>query len=97
MDDPYKILGLPPDADDAAIRTRYLELVREHPPERSPERFAEVRRAYDAVKDIETRLKKQLFEVNSGLTIEGIVEEIRCKSPRPRLSLAKLVEMANTR
>src|SRR6266478_5994622 len=43
MTDPFLVLELPPDADDAAIRARYLELVRRRPPEQAPERFAAVR------------------------------------------------------
>ncbi len=30
----YSVLGLKPNADDVAIRARYLELVRQFPPER---------------------------------------------------------------
>ena len=42
MSDPYGILGVPPGADEAAIRRRYLELVRQFPPDR--ERFAAILR-----------------------------------------------------
>ena len=40
MNDPYETLGLSPDAGESEIRRRYLELVREFPPDRAPERFA---------------------------------------------------------
>ena len=36
MNDPYAILGLSDDADDDAIRRRYLELVKRFPPEHHP-------------------------------------------------------------
>jgi len=49
--DPHRVLGLPQHASEAEIRRRYLELVKEFPPERDPERFREVRAAYEAVKD----------------------------------------------
>jgi curved DNA-binding protein CbpA len=97
MNDPFQTLGLAPDADDDAIRRRYLELVRENPPERAPEKFAAIRDAYEQLKDAETRLKKRLFELDKNLSIGTIIEEMTCKSPRPRVSLAKLVEMASTR
>ena len=45
MNDPYVQLGLPPSADETEIRRRYLELVRQFPPDRAPERFAEIRAA----------------------------------------------------
>ena len=46
MKDPFQILGLPQDATDDAIRVRYLTLVKEFSPERHPEKFAEIRKAY---------------------------------------------------
>ena len=97
MHDPYATLGLAADADDETIRRRYLELVRENPPERAPEKFAAIRHAYEQLKDVETRLKKRLFELDKNVSIVTIIEELSCTSPRPRLSLAKLVEMATSR
>ena len=97
MSDAYAILGLPTDADDETIRRRYLELVRENPPERAPEKFAAIRGAYEELKDLETRLKKRLFEIDKNLNIGTLIEELSCKSPRPRLSLVKLIEMASSR
>lgn len=61
MNDSYKILGLPVTATDSELRARYLELVREFPPEREPERFAKIRAAYDAVRDPVTRLTNRLL------------------------------------
>jgi len=97
MVDPFHVLGVAADADDETIRRRYLELVRENPPERAPEKFAAIRQAYEQVKDMETRLKKRLFELDKDLSIGTIIEEVTCKSPRPRVSLAKLIEMASSR
>ena len=36
MSDPYEVLGLPRTADEAETRPRYLELVRQFPPDRDP-------------------------------------------------------------
>ena len=36
--DPWTVLNLDASADEAAIRSRYLELVRENPPDRNPVR-----------------------------------------------------------
>ena len=47
MPDPYTVLGIPPDADDTAIRKRYLELTVQFPPEHQPEKFAAHRAAYE--------------------------------------------------
>jgi Flp pilus assembly protein TadD len=46
-EDPYAVLGVPPDADARAIKKAYFALVRRHPPERAPEEFQRLRRAYE--------------------------------------------------
>lgn len=91
MSDPYAELGLPADSDDEAIRRRYLELVREFPPERHPERFAAVRAAYDRLRDLNTRLRHRLFETGKNESLEALIEEIACRSPRRRVSLRALL------
>lgn len=94
MSDPYEVLGLPGDADDEAIRRRYLELVRQYSPEHHPERFAAVRAAYESLRDLDTRLRHRLFESGKRDTVDAILEEIECRSPRHRLSLKTLMSAA---
>jgi curved DNA-binding protein CbpA len=91
MSDPYAVLGLPADSDDATIRSRYLELVRQYGPEHHPEKFAAVRRAYESLRDLDTRLRHRLFEAGRTESIDALVEEIACQSPRRRLSLQALL------
>ena len=91
MADPYAVLELPPDADDVAIRRRYLELVRRFPPEQNPEKFSAVRAAYESLRDLDTRLCHRLFEVGRHETIDAIIEELTCRSGRPRVSLKMLL------
>jgi len=91
MIDAYQVLGLPVDSDDAAIRRRYLELVRQHPPEHNPEKFAAVREAYDTLKDTDTRLRRRLFDLDRDDAIDKLIEEIACRNQRRRLSLADLL------
>jgi curved DNA-binding protein CbpA len=97
MTDPYHTLGLPPDADDAAVRQRYLELVRRHPPEQAPERFAAVRAAYEQLRDRDARLRARLFEAGRSDTIEALIEEVTCRSRRRRPTLAELLAAATGR
>lgn len=47
----YQTLGLEPGADAAAVKKAYFRLVRLHPPEKEPEKFQEIRQAYEALKD----------------------------------------------
>lgn len=91
MSDPYQVLGLPPEADDEAIRRRYLELVRQFSPERHPERFAAVRGAYEQLRDQGTRLRHRLFEAGKRETVDAIIEEVSCRRARRRVSLKEMV------
>ncbi len=93
MTDPYEVLDLPTEADDETIRRRYLELVRQFPPEQNPERFAAVRTAYESLRDLNTRLRHQLFESGKKDTVDAIVEELACRSQRRRISLTTLLSV----
>jgi curved DNA-binding protein CbpA len=92
MDDPYQVLGLPPDSDDEAIRRRYLELVRQFSPEHHPQKFAAIRAAYERTRDLNTRLRHRLFEAGRKESIDALLEEIECRSPRRRVSLKQLLD-----
>ena len=89
MSDPYEVLGLPRFADEAETRRRYLELVRQFPPDRDPARFAEIRAAYEEVRDPDRRLESQLFSGDSGETLEAISSSLRDRL-RDRLNKAPL-------
>jgi curved DNA-binding protein CbpA len=97
VNDPYAVLELPADADDDAIRRKYLEMVRQYTPEREPEKFAAVRSAYEALKDLNTRLRHRLFERGRAETIDVLIEEVACRSPRRRVSLETLVQVVTAR
>jgi len=92
MNDAHTILGLPADSDDETIRRRYLELVRQYTPEHHPQKFAEVRAAYEQLKDLGTRLRYRLFEAGKNESLDAILEELSCRTPRRRLSLTALLQ-----
>ncbi|HLW67273.1 MAG TPA: J domain-containing protein [Gemmataceae bacterium] len=92
VSDPYSVLELPAEADDETIRRKYLELVRRYPPEQNPERFAAVRAAYEALKDVNTRVRHRLFERGRKETIDTLIEELACRSPRRRVPLETLLQ-----
>ncbi len=94
MSDPFQVLNLPHDSDDDAIRRRYLELVKQYPPGQHPEKFAQVRQAYEMLKDLTTRVRHRLFEAGEQDTIEKMIEELSCLSPRRRVSLKSLLSLA---
>jgi hypothetical protein len=64
--DPFSVLGVAEDTGDAEIRRRYLALVRDHPPDRSPEQFQEYRAAYEALSDERKRLEATLLRTNEA-------------------------------
>ena len=64
--DPFTVLGIPEDAGDAAIKQRYLALVRAFPPDREPERFQAYRRAYEATRDARARAELRLLHTTDG-------------------------------
>ena len=100
MADPYKILGLPADSDDTAIRRRYLELVKKFQPEHHPEKFAAIRAAYESLRDLTTRVRHRLFE--AGKADEKVLDDPeirelinvalnRAKVPMPARARRKLI------
>ena len=47
----YEILGVKQGAAQAEIKKAYFSLVRQHSPEKDPEKFREIREAYEHLKD----------------------------------------------
>ncbi len=54
---PYQALGIPFGSSDKDVRDAYLRLVREHPPEREPDRFHIIQRAYNQIQNDIDRLR----------------------------------------
>ncbi|MEA3197598.1 MAG: hypothetical protein QOF32_1650 [Gammaproteobacteria bacterium] len=80
MRDPFTVLGVTDEADDAEIRRRYLALVRDFPPDRAPERFQELRAAYDALSDERKRLQTTLLHNNAAALAQLGVKALRSAS-----------------
>ncbi len=91
MADPYTVLGLEPDPTDDAVRAAYLQRVREFPPEQHPQRAAAVRAAYEAVKTLDARACHRLFQAGADDSLDAILEEVRCPTPRRRFTLEQLL------
>jgi curved DNA-binding protein CbpA len=95
IEDPHAVLGLAGPATEQAVRQRYLELVRQFPPDRSPERFAAIRAAYEALKDPVERLKNQLFSVKQIDSFDQVLADLRRRHFDPRrIPLKKILEQA---
>jgi curved DNA-binding protein CbpA len=91
MGNPYEVLGVRPEDSDEVIRARYLELVRTFSPEQHPQRFAAVRAAYDVIKDLDNRVRHRLFEQGQRESVDQLIEDMTCRTPRRRHSLPDLL------
>ena len=91
---PYQVLGLDRNADEATIRKRYLELVRLHPPDRDAARFSEIRDAYVQVRDPQTRLESMILSFESTDSFQQIAVDLRARLGRSRLPVATLLGLA---
>ncbi len=94
MADPYQVLGIEPGSDDARIRRRYLDLVRQHPPDREPERFAAIREAYDQLRDPARRLKSRLFPDQPTDTIDAVLADVERRVRTARIPVKTLLSLA---
>lgn len=94
MADPYDVLGVPRDSSEADIRRRYLELVRQYPPDRAAERFTEVHQAYEKLRDPVVRLESTLFDLGSSETMAGIVDDVRRRLRTSRIPTQILLSLA---
>ncbi len=65
MSDPFSLLKVSETADDQAIRKAYLKQVKQFPPEQEPEKFQQIRAAYDRIKNERSRLAFRLFQTPS--------------------------------
>jgi DnaJ-class molecular chaperone len=96
MSNPYSVLDLEPGADEATIRKRYLQLVRQYPPETSPEKAAQIRAAYDRLRDPISRLKNELFDTHSTDSLESLTREFSTFSTTQRLPTSVLLSLGES-
>jgi DnaJ-class molecular chaperone len=94
MSDPYETLGLARGVTEADVRRRYLDLVREFPPDRAPQRFTEIHQAYEKLRDPVVRMESKLFDMESGGTIAEIVADLRRRLRTARIPTKTLLSLA---
>lgn len=92
--DPFQVLGVSRDAGEAEVRARYLELVKQHPPDRDPEKFREIRAAYEAAKDPMSIARRLVEPPGDDVPQWSATLEAQRRNP-PRLSLAFLISLGN--
>ena len=65
------VLGVAPDAGEAEIRAAYLRKLKEHPPDKSPQEFENIRDAYDTLRDPRRRANEMLM-VEPRISFESL-------------------------
>jgi hypothetical protein len=94
--DPSRVLGIGVNATPEEIREKYLELVKQYPPDRDPARFAEIRDAFDQLNDPVDSLRKQLFHTTSIDSIDAIIADLQSNLRHQRIPTETLLGLAKT-
>jgi DnaJ-class molecular chaperone len=94
MTDAYEVLGVAPGSTEEQIRQRYLELVRQYPPERHPDRFAAIRQAYEALRDPIHRWEAELFTPPKADTLAALLSDIQQRLQKARIPVEELLSLA---
>lgn len=97
MPNPFDLLGVAEDVGDDAIKKAYLQRVREHPPERDPDRFQAIRAAYEAIKTRKDRLSYRLFHQETPDLAELTADALRPGDTRRRPSETQLRQLLSHR
>jgi curved DNA-binding protein CbpA len=91
--DAREVLGIPLNAGEEEIRAAYVQKVKEHPPDRSPEQFEKIRDAYETLRDPRRRMRDMLLsadpEASLATLIAGEANERRFAGPQPWLDVLK--------
>lgn len=92
---PYRLLGVTPDAGDEEIRKAWLEKVRRFPPENAPDEFRMMREAYETISTRTKRLRHYLFSTDSYSTcpFEALTTQLETPANRTPPSMEELNEL----
>ncbi len=77
MNNDYKILGLEQGASQADIKKAYFKMVRLHSPESDPEQFQKIRKAYEHLKDAQTKPDGPVFPPLSNPQAIKMMQQIQ--------------------
>ena len=90
--DAREVLGIPPNASDEETRLAYLNKVKEHPPDKSPEQFEKIRDAYETLRDPRRRARHLLLPDDPLPPLSSLIPSEgprRFAGPQPWLEVLK--------
>lgn len=93
MEKPHETLGIDPATSADEARRRYLELVRQFPPDREPERFREIHAAYQAFIDPLLQARSLVERQTTPRPWSELIED--AKQHAPRLPIDTLLGLGN--
>ena len=90
----YLTLDVTLEANDQEIRKKYLELIKQHTPEKSPDRFQQVTTAYEKIKSSRARIRTALFEIIENSDTESALQALgeAARPQRVRVGLKTLMQ-----
>lgn len=88
VDDPYEVLGVTPDADDAVIHAAYKSLIKKHHPDQggTQKRFREIKTAHDMIKNGEVESKYKNNDTPGVNSLFGLITQVKTESITGSLS-----------
>ena len=89
----YYTLGLSPDCTEEELRKRYLELVRQYPPETHAEKFSRIHEAYEKLKNPLESMVDMFFSLESEDSIDKIIADVLDDVRNERLPTQVLLKM----
>ena len=89
----HQILELKPDATAEEIRKAYLSLVRQHPPDRDPDKFRDIHAAYQMLNDPMVQATALLTRNRDKPDLLAVIAA--AEKVRPRLSTLNLLALGN--
>ena len=88
---PHIVLGLAADASSEEVRSAYLRLVREHPPERDADKFRQIHAAYTLLNDPLQQAKSLIISSREPPDLAAIIAAAEAQPLRiPKLPLLAL-------
>ena len=90
---PYDVLGIDRGADKATVKKAYLKKVKEFPPDKFPEEFKKIKKAYDALKKGRKQSMHSLTPTVEAFEVtENDLREIR-EAVTPKLTIDEMIRL----